>query len=211
MTGCWHGYLSEARCKWFAYGPANATVTPSSLASLKSRMVLPFSCQLTQVVLEKRSLNGCSIVYMQHSKRNILQPGSTSSFRLHIISFFIQLFWNRIFDDKHVFLWAGCLPYHPNNNIKALNGTQSTNPNQWPGLILSSSTWNVTSAGWHVTLCDLIWHVSSCSSEACSQTVISGYFTTEFLTERVILLLCQLCDATAYRITHSFQCTFYVR
>jgi len=32
-------YLSGARCKWFAYGPADATATPSSLASVKSRMV----------------------------------------------------------------------------------------------------------------------------------------------------------------------------
>jgi len=36
--GCWHGYLSVARCK-FAYGPANATAT-QSLASVKSRLVL---------------------------------------------------------------------------------------------------------------------------------------------------------------------------
>jgi len=35
----WHGFLSGARCKWFAYGPADGTATPSSLASLKSRMV----------------------------------------------------------------------------------------------------------------------------------------------------------------------------
>jgi len=35
----WHGYLSEARCKQFVYGPAYATGTPSSLASLKFRMV----------------------------------------------------------------------------------------------------------------------------------------------------------------------------
>ena len=34
--------------------------TPSSLASFKSRLVLPFWYRLTQVVLEKRSLNGCS-------------------------------------------------------------------------------------------------------------------------------------------------------
>ena len=27
----WHGYLSGARCKWLAYGPADATATPSSL------------------------------------------------------------------------------------------------------------------------------------------------------------------------------------
>jgi len=34
------GYLSEARrCKWFAYGPADATAIPSSLASLKSRLI----------------------------------------------------------------------------------------------------------------------------------------------------------------------------
>jgi len=35
----WRGYLSAARCKWFTYGPADATATPSSLAPVKSRMV----------------------------------------------------------------------------------------------------------------------------------------------------------------------------
>ena len=39
---CWCAYLSGARCKWFAYGLADGTATPSSLASLKSRMVLTF-------------------------------------------------------------------------------------------------------------------------------------------------------------------------
>ena len=34
--------------------------TPSSLVSFKSRLVLPFWYWLTQVVLEKRPLNGCS-------------------------------------------------------------------------------------------------------------------------------------------------------
>ena len=38
----WHGYLSGGRCKWFAYGPADAIATPSSLASAKSRMVLVY-------------------------------------------------------------------------------------------------------------------------------------------------------------------------
>jgi len=51
VFSCWCGYLSEARCKWFAYGPADATATPSCLASLKSRLVQPFWCQLTLVVL----------------------------------------------------------------------------------------------------------------------------------------------------------------
>jgi len=36
---CWCGYQSEVRCKWFAHGPADATATPSSLTSLKSRWV----------------------------------------------------------------------------------------------------------------------------------------------------------------------------
>jgi len=35
----WRGYLYEARCKLFAYGPADATAIPSSLAPVKSRMV----------------------------------------------------------------------------------------------------------------------------------------------------------------------------
>ena len=34
--------------------------TPPFLASFKSRLVLPFWYRLTQVVLEKRPLNGCS-------------------------------------------------------------------------------------------------------------------------------------------------------
>jgi len=55
----WRGYLCGARYKWCAYGPADATATPSSFAPVKSRMVLPFWCQLTQVVLEKKPLNGC--------------------------------------------------------------------------------------------------------------------------------------------------------
>jgi len=47
----------------FAYGPADATAVPtpppSSLDSFKSGLVLLFWYRLTQVVLEKRPLNGC--------------------------------------------------------------------------------------------------------------------------------------------------------
>jgi len=39
---CWRGYLSGARCKWFAYGPTNATATSLSFASLKPRLCLTF-------------------------------------------------------------------------------------------------------------------------------------------------------------------------
>ena len=37
VVGYWHGYLSGAMCKQFAYGPADHTATPSSLAPIKSR------------------------------------------------------------------------------------------------------------------------------------------------------------------------------
>ena len=40
------------------YGPADATGTWSSIVSLKSRTVLPYWCQRTQVVLERRPLSG---------------------------------------------------------------------------------------------------------------------------------------------------------
>jgi len=35
----WRGYQSGARCKWFAYSPADAPATPSSLAPEKCRIV----------------------------------------------------------------------------------------------------------------------------------------------------------------------------
>jgi len=35
----WRGCVSGVRCKWFAYGPADATATPSSVVPLKSRTV----------------------------------------------------------------------------------------------------------------------------------------------------------------------------
>jgi len=56
---CWCGYLCGARCRLFAYGPCHPK-TPSSLASFKSRLVLPSWYRLTQVVLEKRPLNSCN-------------------------------------------------------------------------------------------------------------------------------------------------------
>jgi len=56
----------ERGAKWFAYGPADATATPLSLASLKSRMVLPFWCRFIQVVLEKRTLNGVIVVIFNY-------------------------------------------------------------------------------------------------------------------------------------------------
>ena len=57
--GCWHGYLSGARCR-LAYGPADSTATHCH--SVKSRLVLPFWYRLTWVVPDKGPLNGCVCV-----------------------------------------------------------------------------------------------------------------------------------------------------
>jgi len=59
---CWRSYLSGARCR-LAYGPADATATHCILlASVKSRLVLPFWYRLAWIVPEKGPLNGCVCV-----------------------------------------------------------------------------------------------------------------------------------------------------
>jgi len=80
---CWCGCLSGMRCKWFAYGPADATTSLSSLALLKSRMVLPFWCWLTQVVLEKSPLNGCLFLY-QYSRKRVHVQWLCCLWNLHV-------------------------------------------------------------------------------------------------------------------------------
>ena len=50
--------------------------------------------------------------------------------------FFLHLFWKRASRDKwhRLLLSAGCPSCHPTNSVKPLKRTQSTDPNQWPGL-----------------------------------------------------------------------------
>jgi len=45
----WRGYLSGARCKWYACGPTDATATPSSVARVKSRMIYVSGAGLTRL------------------------------------------------------------------------------------------------------------------------------------------------------------------
>ena len=61
VMGYWRGYLSGVWCKWFAYGPADATATPSSLASVKSRMVYLSGAGLPRLSW-KRPLNVCMLI-----------------------------------------------------------------------------------------------------------------------------------------------------
>jgi len=56
----WLSVWSEVQtCIW----PSWCHCHSLSVAPVKSRLVLPFWYRLTQVVLEKRPLNGCSVVY----------------------------------------------------------------------------------------------------------------------------------------------------
>jgi len=79
----WHGYLSEASCKLFAYGLVSDIAIfvlkrevklqltnciwsswchchPIISCSSKIQNGLPFWCRLARVVVEKRPLSGCS-------------------------------------------------------------------------------------------------------------------------------------------------------
>ena len=62
LSGVVVAYLSAARCR-LACGPADAAAT-HSLASVKSRLVLPFWYWLTRVVPDKGSLNRCVRVHV---------------------------------------------------------------------------------------------------------------------------------------------------
>ena len=61
----WWG--AGARCRRFAYGSADATSTPIITCFIKIHIALPFCCWLTQVVLEKRPLNGTCERTTHHS------------------------------------------------------------------------------------------------------------------------------------------------
>jgi len=56
---------------------------------------------------------------------------------------------------------------------------------------------NVTSAGWQVTLCDPIWHVSPRSGEACCKLLCSAYF----------YLYLQITPVCSTIPSHGFICT----
>jgi len=71
--GCWRGYLSGVwsevqTCIW----PSWCHCHSLSLASVKSRLVLPFWYRLTRVVPDKGPLNGCVVVSRSIELRNIL-------------------------------------------------------------------------------------------------------------------------------------------
>jgi len=62
----WRGYLSVARCKLFAYGPAVATATPSSLGSLIIQIGLTFLVR-AYACPEKEAVKQMFVFHEQHA------------------------------------------------------------------------------------------------------------------------------------------------
>jgi len=83
-------------------------------------------------------------------------------------------------------LWADIPPLYLASQLDQLSLAS-------PGVAKSSTSfgwgkgWNVTSAGWQVTLCDPIWHVSSSSGVATSvsELLYPCYFTLLLLTRKL--------------------------
>jgi len=75
----WGGYLSGVRCKWFAYGPADATVTPSSLASLKSRLVYVSGTGLPRLSWKESVKRMCCLVFVTVKSKSATLSHSASS------------------------------------------------------------------------------------------------------------------------------------
>ena len=83
-------------CTLFAYGPADATAFQNHIISclIKSRLVLPFRCRLTQVALVKRLLNECSI----RSCSSCLLSLCLKSYSVCSQAFFVLYFLNAAVD-----------------------------------------------------------------------------------------------------------------
>ena len=55
VVRCCHGYMSGARCKWLAHGPANATATPSSLLQQNPEWFI-LMVLASRVILDKKAV-----------------------------------------------------------------------------------------------------------------------------------------------------------
>jgi len=86
----WRGYLSGARCKWFAYGPADATATPSSLAPVK--WDLAPGCSLALIGLWQTMPFQYSVMYRHMSPQNVLDVLHYAVHRTVIYSFCCQTY-----------------------------------------------------------------------------------------------------------------------
>jgi len=90
-----------------------------------------------------------------------------------------------------------CVGIPPRYVTKPTRSTQPCIPsgslNRVPALIGWGKGGNVTSAGWQVTLCDPVWHVTSRSGEAVCKLLCTRYLLTYLaLTLMVVALTCKV-------------------
>ena len=134
---CWHGYLSGTKCKWFAYGPADATATPSSLLQ-KIQNGLSFWYQPTQIVLEKKAVKWlcvCVTAVQKLWKSNMFFQSYDHKMYCHVfwLTVRISVLCNqssiqnccrlgrrRTFEIFWAVFQAGCPSCHLMNSIKPL-------------------------------------------------------------------------------------------
>jgi len=108
---------------------------PHHLVSLKSTLVYPFRWRLVQVVLKKRTLNGCLSVchplYVNGHFQVKLQFSSSTCSETESFGSWQQVFYR-----------PKCPFCHPTNSLRALKeiSVHITDPNQWPDLIISLTT-----------------------------------------------------------------------
>jgi len=105
VMGYWCGYLSGVWCKWFVYGPADATATPSSVASVKSRMVCLSGAGLPSLSWKKRPLNGHNhatfwfgIEQCSNWHRNLVPDKSGPRFAWHMYQKPVPEKWSRFIE-----------------------------------------------------------------------------------------------------------------
>jgi len=80
--GVWRGYLFGAKCKCFAYGPADAATTPSPLAPVKSRMVYLSGAGLPRLTWKKRRQTDVVVVVSTKVQYTVKHVTVTSSSKL---------------------------------------------------------------------------------------------------------------------------------
>jgi len=89
--GCWHSYLSGARCRWFSYDPADATATRSSVVSLKSHWFSLSGAGLPRLSWNERPLNRFLCVYLMchlittYITYLLISCTTTFSFTMHML------------------------------------------------------------------------------------------------------------------------------
>ena len=119
---------NEVICIWSSWCHCH----PSSLVSLKCRMVLPFWYQLTQVVLEHtQTFYGpfCRTTWVSRQQKGkpfwILLKQEKMGWQWHQLGH-MQIICTTLQTDNLAstpslnFLWAGCVSWRPPNSVKAL-------------------------------------------------------------------------------------------